>query len=82
MCTYQQEWSSQRTTLKGRALDKTDGPEKESRNDANQSLSIKVLWWFSFEETGSDICAGFSRLGTLEFMNFEERLDVAWISQN
>ena len=39
----QQEWSSQRTTLNGRALAKTDGPEKEGRNDANQSSSNKVL---------------------------------------
>ena len=43
---------------------------------------LKSYGGFFFEETGSDICAGFSRLGTLEFMNFEERLDVAWISQN
>jgi hypothetical protein len=49
-------------------LDKTDGPEKEGRNDANQSLSNKVLRGFSFDETGSDIWAG---LGILEFMNFE-----------
>ena len=41
--TNQQDWSSQRTTLKGRALDKTDGPEKEGRNDADQSSSNKVL---------------------------------------